>query len=107
MDYDAVIGQLKIFASVDGTTLAEYTEVQPTVPTWTKGFTYLGGSLLATLTPAGSGNENVEFNHPDRLSTRVITNPQSGGNSEQAHLPFGKALNSESTITNNEKRFTS
>ena len=95
------------FSSVSGTTLAEYTEFTSTVMTWTKSYTYLGDSQLATITPNGSGGENVEFNHPDRLGTKLITNQQTGGNSEQAHLPFGKALNAESTVTNNNKRFTS
>ncbi|MEP7147974.1 MAG: RHS repeat-associated core domain-containing protein [Acidobacteriota bacterium] len=106
MDYDAVAGVNKLYASTGGTTLAEYTEFQAAVPTWTKSYTYLGDTQLATVTPNG-GNENTEFNHPDRLGTRVITNQQTGGNSEQAHLPFGTALNAESSISNNNKRFTS
>src|SRR5690606_36940349 len=97
----------KIFASTGGTTLAEYTENTHAVPTWTKSYTYLGDSQLATVTPDGSGGEYVEFNHPDRLGTKVQTNQAVGTSYEQNTLPFGTALNNESTLTNNNKRFTS
>ena len=56
--------------------------------------------------PSG-GSEQVEFNHPDRLGTRLKTNQSAGTSYEQAHLPFGTALNAESTLTTNNKRFTS
>ncbi|MCY7356289.1 MAG: hypothetical protein LH609_02250, partial [Rudanella sp.] len=85
----------------------EYTEFAGAVPTWTKSYTYLGSSQLSTITPNGTGGEYTEYNHPDRLGTRLITNQDSGGVSEQAHLPFGRPLDAESTITNNNKRFTS
>ncbi|PYT01445.1 MAG: hypothetical protein DMF63_00930 [Acidobacteria bacterium] len=107
MLYDPGEGVLKIFASTGGTMLAEYTEFQAGIPTWTKGYTYLGEALLSTLTPNGAGEEIVQFNHPDRLGTRTITNQGSSTSTEQAHLPFGTALNSESSVTNNSKRFTS
>lgn len=106
MDYDAVAGVNKLYASTGGTVLAEYTEFQAAVPTWTKSYTYLGDTQLATITPNGT-NENMELNHPDRLGARVITNQQTGSSTEQAHLPFGTALNAESSVTNNNKRFTS
>lgn len=89
------------------TILAAYTEFQAAVPSWTKSYTYLGGTQLSTITPNGAGGETTEYNHPDRLGTRTITNPQTGENSEQAHLPFGTALNAESSVTNNNRRFTS
>ena len=73
---------------------------------WSWSLVYLGDSQLATITPNGT-NEYVEYNHPDRLGTRLITNQAGGTSYEQAHLPFGKALNAESTVTNNPKRFTS
>lgn len=107
MDFDNAFGKLKIFASTGGTTLAEYTEFTHTVPTWTKTYTYLGSSQLATVTPNGSGGEYVEFNHPDRLGTKLQTNQQGGTVYEQNTLPFGTALNAESTLTTNNKRFTS
>ena len=51
--------------------------------------------------------ETTGFNHPDRLGTRIMTNQSAGTNYEQTTLPFGTALNAESTITTNSKRFTS
>lgn len=107
MSYDYSLGQLKIYFNSGGITLSEYTEFSSAVPTWTKSFVYLGESLLSTVTPNGQGGEYTEFNHPDQLGTRTITNQQGGTSYEQATLPFGTALNAESTITTNNKRFTS
>ncbi len=104
IDYDAGVGLNKFYA---GNGLVEYTEYGQNIPTWTKSYTYLGDSQLSTITPNGSGGESIEYNHPDRLGTRLITNQATGAVTEQAHLPFGKALNAESTITTNNKRFTS
>lgn len=98
---------LKIYASVGGTTLGEYIEFSHTVPTWTKTYTYLGSRQLATITPNGTGGEYVEFNHPDRLGTKLQTNQVGGTSYEQNTLPFGTELNAESTLQNNNKRFTS
>ena len=106
ISYDAVgTGFNSFYCSVGGTVLAEYTEIWGTF-TWTTSYTYLGDTQLATITPSGS-SEVVEFNHPDRLGTRLKTNQSAGTSVEQAHLPFGTALNAESTLTNNNKRFTS
>ena len=66
MDYDAIAGVNKLFAANGGTVLPEYTELQAAVPMWTKSYTYLGDTQLATITPGGT-DDNVEFNHPDRL----------------------------------------
>lgn len=107
MDFDNAFGKLKIFASTGGTTLAEYTEYIGAVPTWTKSYTYLGDSQLGTVTPNGTGGEYVEFNHPDRLGTKLQTNQAGGTSYEQNTLPFGIALNAESSLTTNNKRFTS
>ncbi len=49
----------------------------------------------------------TEYNHPDRLGTRLITNQTLGTVSEQTHLPFGRPLNAESSLTTNNRRFTS
>lgn len=106
LSFDPVANRWSTYASAGGTTLAEYTELTPTVPTWTKSYTYLGDSQLATITPNGQ-NEHIEFNHPDRLGTRTITNQAGGTSYEQNTLPFGTALNAESTVQNNNKRFTS
>ena len=94
-----------IYAAAGGTVLAEYTEFTSAVPTWTKSYTYLGDRLFASITPNGVGGEFLEFAHPDRLGTKLTTN-QAGNSYEQAHLPFGTALNAETTgsIT---RRFTS
>src|SRR5690606_10817290 len=43
----------------------------------------------------------------DRLGTRLVTNQAGGTSYEQVTLPFGTALNAESTLTTNNKRFTS
>ena len=48
-----------------GTVLGEYAEFTSAVPTWTKSYTYLGSSQLATVSPNGTGGEFVEFDHPD------------------------------------------
>ena len=74
---------------------------------WSKTCVYLGDTLLSTVTPDGAGGETTEYNHPDRLGTKLVTNQAAGTNSEQSHLPFRKALDAESTLTTNPKRFTS
>jgi hypothetical protein len=63
------------------------------------GYVYFGNGILSTVKSNGAGGETTDFNHPDRLGTRTITNQQSGTNSEQATLPSGAALNTESTNT--------
>ncbi len=105
---DNATGQWTLYAATGGTVLSEYTEFKANVPTWTKSYTYLGDSQLATITPV-SGSENVEFNHPDRLGTKTVTNQSTGSSSEQSHLPFGTALNAETSppLTTTNKRFTS
>ena len=107
MNYDYAANQQTLYANTGGTTLSEYIEYTAQQPTWTKSYVYLGGGLLSTATSNGQGGENIEFNHPDRLGTRTITNQAAGTSNEQAALPFGTALNAESTRTNNPNRFTS
>jgi RHS repeat-associated protein len=86
---------------------AEYIESGgSTAPAWSKSYVYLGGRLLATLTPNGSGGEAVQYHHPDRLGTRLVTDPSNGTSFEQVTLPFGTPLNAESTGASN-RRFTS
>src|SRR5205085_6057815 len=46
------------------------------------------------------------FHHPDRLGTRLITNAQDTSVQEQVTLPYGTALDAESTGSTN-RRFTS
>jgi RHS repeat-associated protein len=87
--------------------IAEYTETGgSTTPSWLKSNISIGGRLLSTLTPNGSGGEAIEHHHPDRLGTRLVTNPTTGGSFEQLTLPFGTALNAESTGSS-KRRFTS
>jgi RHS repeat-associated protein len=104
--HDPAADVYKSYLNAGGTTLAEFTETTINVPTWTKSYTYLGNRLLATLTPVG-GAENTELNHPDKIGTKAITNQPSGMSYEQNHLPFGTALNAESTLQNSNRRFTS
>src|SRR5207237_5345387 len=52
------------------------------------------------------GGESIQFHHPDRLGTRLVTDPSSGTSFEQVTLPFGTALDTESSGQTN-RRFTS
>jgi RHS repeat-associated protein len=100
-------GYRTYYDSEGGTVIAEYIESGgSTTPAWSKSYVYLGARLLSTLTPNGSGGEAVEYHHPDRLGTRLVTNPGNGTSFEQVTLPFGTALNAESTGATN-RRFTS
>lgn len=87
--------------------IAEYSESSsaPTTPQWAKSYVYLGARLLATVTPNGAG-QSVQYLHPDRLGTRLITNASDTTVQEQVTLPFGTALDAESTGATN-RRFTS
>jgi RHS repeat-associated protein len=94
-------------AGEGGTPIAEFTESGvSTTPLWAKNYVYLDGRLLSTLVPNGSGGELTEYHHPDRLGTRVVTNPATGTSYEQVTLPFGTPLTAESTGATN-RRFTS
>jgi RHS repeat-associated protein len=101
-------GSLKTYYAWSGdATIAEYTEANSSgVVSWSKSYVYLGGRLLATLQPNGSGGEFTQYHHPDRLGTRLITNAGDTNYFEQVSLPFGTALDAESTGSIN-RRFTS
>ena len=87
--------------------MAEYSEGGTAiVPQWSKSYIYFSGRLLSTLTPNGSGGEAIQFHHPDRLGTRLVTNAQDGTYLEQVTLPFGTPIASESSGSTN-RRFTS
>ncbi|HEU4595201.1 MAG TPA: RHS repeat-associated core domain-containing protein, partial [Pyrinomonadaceae bacterium] len=75
-------------------------------PQWARNYIYLGGRLLATQQPNGAGGDFVEYHHADRLGTRVVSNATDASYYEQAALPFGTALNAESTGATG-RRFTS
>ena len=73
---------------------------------WQKSYIYAGDSLLSTFTNNGAGGETLEFQHPDRLGTKLVTNPAANSSFEQATLPFGTSLDAETSGTTNQ-RFTS
>ena len=100
-------GYRTYFDCEDGVTIAEYYEANGSGTLfWSKGYVYLGARLLSTLVPNGAGGEAIQFHHPDRLGTRLVTDPQNGTSFEQVSLPFGSALDAESTGETN-RRFTS
>jgi RHS repeat-associated protein len=101
---DASASQITYY---DGPT--EYTEAVGTgVLSWSRSLVYFGDSLLSTATPSVSGSEITEYNHPDGLGARLFSTPGTFHTvAEQAHLPFGNALDAESTRTSFSKRFTS
>ena len=68
-------GSLRTYYACEGK--AEYVESGgSTTPQWSKTYIYLGARLLSTLTPNGSGGEFIQYHHPDRLGTRLVTNAQ-------------------------------
>ena len=90
-----------------GTVSAEYTEVgSSTSPVWSKSYVYFAGRLLSTLTP-NSGGALVDYHHPDRLGTRLVSNAQNTTYFEQVVLPFGTAFGLESSPNATSRRFTS
>jgi len=106
MTYDYLTNQLIVYATNAGAAVAEYTEFTYLTPTWTKSYTYLGDNLFSTATPNGTGGESIEYDHPDKLGTRLMTNQAAGTSYEQVSLPFGTPLAGETTGTSS-KRFTS
>jgi hypothetical protein len=84
-----------------GKVIAEYNDVSGAV-SWAKSYVYLGERLLAT----ESTGIALQFHHPDRLGTRLVTNASDGSSAgEQETLPFGTALGAG--ISGNNRRFTS
>jgi RHS repeat-associated protein len=81
--------------------IAEYGEVAGAL-NWNKSYVYLDNRLLQTQAPA-----ETQYHHPDRLGTRLVTNSAGQGESEQAVLPFGAALDAESGAIVTSRRFTS
>lgn len=108
--HDFAQDRYKSHLNAGGTAIAEFTEFTVGVPKWTKSYTYMGGSQLATITPNGGYTAEItEFNHPDGLGTRLVTNQSANTSAEQAHLPFGRPLDAETSppLATNNKRFTS
>jgi RHS repeat-associated protein len=78
-----------------GQVITEHTQPLPTDnPTWSKSLVYLGNRLLATFQP-GLPGELVDYHHPDRLGTRLITNSTNNTTIEQTTLPFGSLIPGE------------
>jgi RHS repeat-associated protein len=104
---DGQTNDLTFYAWAGAEVISEYTELasQPNVVKWTKSYISAGGRLVSTATVNGT-SEVIEHHHSDRLGTRIVTNPQTGGYFEQETLPFGTALNAESSGYTN-RRFTS
>ena len=85
-----------------GKVIAEYNTVSNINITWQKNYVYLGDRLLATESTA----QTLQFHHPDRLGSRLITNASNGSSAgEQESLPYGTAIGAG--ITGNNRRFTS
>jgi RHS repeat-associated protein len=89
--------------------IAEYIDSASSTLQWTKSYIYLGARLLATMQPVQNSTiDTVEYHHPDRLGTRLITNPSNNYVVEQATLPFGVAFDAESAnVSTTNRRFTS
>ena len=88
--------------------LVEYTEATSgTTPAYSRSYTYAGSRLLSTATVV-SASEVTEFHHPDRLGTKLVTNPTANTNFEQSTLPFGTELTAEEAGTGSTNlKFTS
>lgn len=92
------------YATSGGSVIGEYiTQFGSSILTWSKSYVYAGGRLLSTITNS-SGSEVTEYQHPDKLGTRLVTNGAT--QYEQSTLPFGTYLAGESTGATN-RPFTS
>jgi RHS repeat-associated protein len=97
-------GSTTLYAWAGGQVIAEYNGVSSGMA-WTKSYVYLGGRLLATDSTSG-----IQYHHPDRLGTRLVTNTSGGIVSENIGLPFGTTITGESNNlagSASKKRFTS
>lgn len=105
--YDGDVNSNKIYYAWSGSAVvAEYSEdSSATGLKWAKSYVYMGGRLLATVKLVGS-SQQVQYHHPDRLGTRLLTNNIDTSVQEQLTLPFGTALDAESTGSTS-RRFTS
>ncbi len=64
---------------------------------WQRNYVKWGDRLVATETANG-----LQYQHPDRLGTKLITDASGGVISTQASLPFGTALPLTSTLNTGE-----
>jgi RHS repeat-associated protein len=89
-----------VYAWDGGQVVAEYSSATgSSALTWQKGYVYLGGRLLATVTPGGG----KQYHHPDRLGTRLMTNADGSFAGRQESLPYGAMIDSSATTN---RRFT-
>jgi RHS repeat-associated protein len=97
------------YAWSGGQVIAEYdADANGNNATWRKSYISLGGRLLGTTEKTGSWNTVTRrYHHPDRLGTRIVTDANGAKVSEQVTLPFGTALDAESSGTATSRRFTS
>jgi len=104
VEYGGSSSATTYFAWNGDAVIAEYSEPSgQSALTWSKSYVYLGGRLLATETGAAT-----HFHHPDRLGTRLVTNAADSSTiAEQTTLPFGRALDAESSGAVTNRRFTS
>jgi RHS repeat-associated protein len=81
-----------------GAVIAEFVEhdTTPNQLRWSKNYVYFDGSLLAVQSAEGGDAEYLEFHHPDRLGSRLISSPTRGDQFEQTTLPFGNTFGAES-----------
>ena len=99
-------GDKTYYAWGGSSVIAEYKETaSQTTMNWAKSYIYAGSRLLSTITKNGA-SETIEYQHPDRLGTKLITNTSLNTAKEQATLPFGTEITAETQATSNQ-RFTS
>jgi RHS repeat-associated protein len=80
--------------------IAEYKDTGAgVIPTYSRQYVYLNGSMLASLKPSGT-SEVIEWYHTDRLGIRLLATTTTSVK-ENVTLPFGSALISESTGSTN------
>src|SRR6185369_10100440 len=79
--------------------ITEYAETPgvPNVLNWSKNYIYLGASVLAVQQVTINRTESLAFHHPDNIGSRLISDVTNNIVTEQVTLPFGNALDAEST----------
>jgi RHS repeat-associated protein len=89
---------VETYYAADGSgVIAEFQTLTSSSWQWKKNYIKWGDRLVATETADG-----LQYQHPDRLGTKLITNASGGVITEQAHLPFGTALPLTSTAGSGE-----
>ena len=102
MTGDAAVGG-RVYVWGGGAVVAEYNAGSGVV-SWDKSYFYAGSRLVATSTYYPY--DKIDYYHPDRLGSKLVTDPYANTSYEQSTLPFGTALNAESTGYSNQT-FTS